>query len=81
MVVENYPTLKADANFRQLQDELAGTENRIAVARMDYNTAVEGYNGTIRRFPTTIWARLLGFAPREYFQAEESAHKAPEVKF
>jgi len=48
---------------------------------MDYNTAVEGYNGTIRRFPTTIWARLLGFAPREYFQAEESAHKAPEVKF
>ena len=81
VVVENYPTLKADANFRQLQDELAGTENRIAVARMDYNTAVEGYNGTIRRFPTTIWARLLGFAPREYFQAEESAHKAPEVKF
>lgn len=81
VVVENYPTLKADANFRQLQDELAGTENRIATARMDYNTAVEGYNGTIRRFPTVIWARILGFTPKEYFQAEEGAHEAPKVDF
>ncbi len=81
VVVENYPTLKADANFRQLQDELAGTENRIATARMDYNTAVEGYNGTIRRFPTVIWARILGFGPREYFQAEAGAHGAPKVDF
>jgi LemA protein len=81
VVVENYPTLKADANFRQLQDELAGTENRIATARMDYNTAVQGYNGTIRRFPTMIWARMLGFESRDYFEAEASAHKAPRVDF
>ena len=81
VVVENYPTLKADANFRQFQDELAGTENRIATARMDYNTAVQGYNGTIRRFPTVVWARLLGFGSKEYFQAEADAHKAPKVDF
>ncbi|NLG87300.1 MAG: LemA family protein [Firmicutes bacterium] len=81
VVVENYPTLKADANFRQLQDELAGTENRIATARMDYNTAVEEYNKAIRRFPTVIWARLLGFEPKDYFQAEEDAHKVPKVDF
>jgi len=81
VVVENYPTLKADANFRQLQDELAGTENRIATSRMDYNTAVEHYNSTIRRFPDMIWARMLGFDSREYFKADEGAHDVPEVKF
>jgi LemA protein len=81
VVVENYPSLKADANFRQLQDELAGTENRIATSRMDYNTAVEKFNGTIRRFPTTIWARLLGFNSKEYFTADKGAHEAPGVKF
>ncbi|MDK2785035.1 MAG: LemA protein [Bacillota bacterium] len=80
-VVENYPNLKADANFRQLQDELAGTENRIAVARMDYNNAVQRYNAAIRRFPTVIFARLLGFTPREYFQAEPGAREAPQVNF
>ncbi|MEA4924431.1 MAG: LemA family protein [Syntrophomonadaceae bacterium] len=81
VVVENYPNLKADANFRQLQDDLAGTENRIAVARKDYNDAVQGYNTKIKSFPTSIWAGMLGFAPREYFQAEEGAKSAPQVQF
>ncbi|HHY92967.1 MAG TPA: LemA family protein [Firmicutes bacterium] len=80
-VVENYPNLKADANFRQLQDELAGTENRIAVARMDYNNAVQRFNAAIRRFPTVIFARLLGFTPKDYFQAEAGAREVPRVNF
>lgn len=80
-VVENYPNLKADANFRQLQDELAGTENRIAVARMDYNNAVQRFNAAIRRFPTVIFARLLGFTPKDYFQAEAGAREVPQVDF
>jgi LemA protein len=80
-VVENYPNLKADANFRQLQDELAGTENRIAVARMDYNNAVRRFNAAIRRFPTVIFARLLGFTPKDYFQAEPGAQSVPKVDF
>ncbi|MCG0275595.1 MAG: LemA family protein [Thermosediminibacteraceae bacterium] len=80
-IVENYPNLKADANFRQLQDELAGTENRIAVARMDYNNAVQRYNSKIRSFPTVIIARLMGFEKREYFKAEEGALEVPKVDF
>lgn len=80
-VVENYPNLKADANFRRLQDELAGTENRIAVARMDYNNAVRRFNAAIRRFPTVIFARLLGFTPKDYFQAEPGAQSVPKVDF
>lgn len=81
VVVENYPNLKADANFRQLQDELAGTENRIATARMDYNNSVREINAAVRRFPTVIVARLFGFSSRDYFEADEGAGKAPEVDF
>ncbi|WP_425291867.1 LemA family protein [Caldanaerovirga acetigignens] len=80
-IVENYPTLKADANFRQLADELAGTENRIAVARMDYNNAVQRYNSRIRSFPTVIIAKIMGFEKKEYFKAEEGAYEAPKVDF
>lgn len=80
-IAENYPQLKADANFRQLSDELAGTENRIAVARMDYNNAVQAYNTKIRRFPTAIFANMFGFERKDYFQAEEGATQAPKVDF
>lgn len=81
VVVENYPNLKSDANFRQLQDEIAGTENRIAVARKDYNDSVTQYNTGIRRFPTVIFARLMGFDGKEYFKAEAGAQQVPKVKF
>lgn len=81
VIVENYPNLKADANFRQLQDELAGTENRIAVARKDYNDSVQVFNTRIRKFPTNIWASMLGFAPREYFQVQAGAQNTPQVQF
>lgn len=80
-IVENYPNLKADANYRQLQDELAGTENRIAVARMDYNASVKEINAAVRRFPTVIVARLFGFSSRDYFEADEEAHTVPRVDF
>ncbi|MGI6614730.1 MAG: LemA family protein [Dethiobacteria bacterium] len=80
-IVENYPDLKADENFRQLQDELAGTENRIAVARMDYNNTVKVINAAVRRFPTVIIARLFGFDSRDYFEADEGAHTVPNVDF
>lgn len=80
-LVENYPNLKADANFRQLSDELAGTENRIAVARMDYNNAVRDFNSRLRRFPTLIFARLFGFESRPYFQAAAGAQAVPKVDF
>lgn len=80
-IAENYPQLKADANFRALQDELAGTENRVATARMDYNNAVQVYNAKIKTFPTLIYAKLFGFEQRDYFKAEESATKVPTVDF
>ncbi|MDI6601431.1 MAG: LemA family protein [Thermoanaerobacteraceae bacterium] len=80
-ISEAYPELKADANFRALQDELAGTENRIAVARMDYNNAVKAYNTRIRRFPTSIIAGMFGFEQKQYFQAEEGAREVPQVDF
>lgn len=80
-IAENYPQLKADANFRGLQDELAGTENRIATARKDYNDAVQAYNSRIKRFPAVIYARLLGFDEREYFRTTEEARTAPQVDF
>lgn len=80
-IAENYPQLKADANFRGLQDELAGTENRIATARKDYNDAVQSYNSRIKRFPAVIYAGMLGFEPREYFRTAEEARSAPEVEF
>ncbi len=81
VVVENYPELKADANFRQLSDNLAGTENRIAVARRDYNQAATRYNTAIRRFPTNIMAKIFGFERVEYFEAQEGAQEVPKVDF
>ncbi len=81
VVAENYPNLKADKNFRALMDELSGTENRIAVARKDYNDAVQNYNVKIRSFPTNIFAGMMGFGPKEYFKAEEEAKQVPKVQF
>lgn len=81
VIVENYPNLKADANFRQLQDELAGTENRINIARMDYNQAAQDYNQSIRSFPTVIYARLLGFNAKPYFEVPKENTQAPKVDF
>ena len=82
VVVENYPELRSSENFTQLQDQLEGTENRIAVARQDYNTAVEQFNAMTRRFPTNLTAKMFGLGePREYFRASEGAEAPPEVKF
>ena len=81
-ISENYPQLKSDANFRALQDELAGTENRISVARQDYNTAVGNYNTFIRRFPYNLTAKMFGQGtPRPYFEAKAGAEEAPTVRF
>ncbi|MFD1206780.1 MULTISPECIES: LemA family protein [Sporosarcina] len=81
VVVENYPELKANQNFTQLMDELAGTENRIGFARKDYNDVVSQYNRQVKRFPGKLVASIFGFDEKEYFQAEEAANKAPEVDF
>lgn len=81
MVAENYPELKSNTNFTQLQDELAGTENRIAVARKDYNNAVQAYNAKIKSLPASLYAGAFGFTTRDYFKAEEAAQKVPQVKF
>jgi LemA protein len=81
VAVEAYPQLTANRSFTALQDELAETENRIAVARRDYNEAVQSYNTYIRRFPQTITARVIGADRREPFQAPESARTAPQVEF
>ncbi len=81
VVVENYPNLKSDANFRQLMDELAGSENRLAVARKDYNDSVQVYNAKIKTFPNVIWAGMMGFETRDYFKAAESANEVPKVTF
>ncbi|MDD5436947.1 MAG: LemA family protein [Candidatus Omnitrophica bacterium] len=82
VVVENYPTLKADQTFLRLMDELSGTENRIAVERMRYNEAVQGYNITVRVFPGNMVAGIFGYKPATtYFKAEDKARSAPEVKF
>ena len=81
VVVERYPELKADENFRQLQAQLEGTENRITTARMDFNNEAQQYNTKVRRFPTNIFAGLFGFHQRPYFQAEVGAEQAPQVKF
>lgn len=81
VVVENYPELKADTQFTALSDELAGTENRIAVARQDYNDAARTYNTMIKRFPKVLFANLFGFDEAVYFEAQEGAETAPEVSF
>ncbi len=80
-VVEAYPQLRSNENFVRLQDELAGTENRIAVSRQDYNTAVQQYNAYIRRFPQTVTARVTGASARPYFEAQAGAETAPAVEF
>jgi LemA protein len=82
LVVEAYPQLKSDQNFLRLQDELTGTENRIAVARTDYNEAVRGYNEYIRKFPQVMTAKVIGAKPRPYFEVTDAgAREAPKVKF
>ena len=82
MVVENYPTLKASENFRALQDELAGTENRIAVERMRYNESVQEYNNKVKKFPTIIFVGMFGFdRDKPFYKADEAAKVAPKVKF
>lgn len=81
VVVENYPNLKADQQFTQLMDELAGTENRIAVARKDYNEKVAEFNKKVKRFPSSIIAGIGGFDAKEYFKANPKAQEAPKVDF
>ncbi|WP_442862483.1 LemA family protein [Bacillus sp. USDA818B3_A] len=81
VVVENYPNLKADQQFTQLMDELAGTENRIAVARKDYNEQVAIFNKKVKRFPGSIIAGIGGFDQKEYFKAAPNAQEAPKVDF
>jgi LemA protein len=79
---ENYPDLKSNQQFIRLQDELAGTENRIAVARRRYNQAIEDYNVYIQQFPNSIWANMAGFKPKDkYYAADASSHEAPKVDF
>ncbi|MCS6980785.1 MAG: LemA family protein [Flavobacteriales bacterium] len=81
VIVERYPDIKANQNFRDLQVQLEGTENRIATARKDFNDAVMAYNAFIRRFPNNLIAGLFGFEKRGYFEASEGAERVPEVKF
>ena len=81
VVVENYPDLKSSQNFIQLSDELSGTENRIAVARKDYNNAVKTLNTTIKKFPNNLLARMFGFEQSVYFEANESSTEVPNVSF
>lgn len=81
-IAEAYPELKSNQNFLQLQDELTGTENRISVARQDYNTAVESFNAYIRRFPYNLTAKMFGHGtPRKYFQTTAGAEEVPKVQF
>lgn len=79
--VENYPQLKATENFLSLQDELAGTENRVAVARKDFNAAIKRYNDAVRKVPTNLIASIFDFDRKESFEADKGAEKAPKVEF
>ena len=81
VTVERYPDLKANQNFRDLQAQLEGTENRIKVARNDFNTSVQGYNTTVKTFPNIIYAGLFGFKEKGYFAADPGAERAPSVDF
>ncbi len=81
VVVERYPELKANQNFLELQAQLEGTENRIAVERRKFNEETRKYNTYIKRFPQVLYARIFGFGEKGYFKATEGAEKAPEVKF
>jgi LemA protein len=80
-VAENYPQLKSDANFQRLMDELAGTENRIAVARQRYNDAARQYNTLRRQFPSNVTAKMFGFTEYKYFEAPPESQKLPKVNF
>jgi LemA protein len=80
-VSENYPQLKSDAHFTELMREIAGSENRIAVARRDYNDAIKRYNVKIETFPGNMFAGMMGYAPMKQFAADEAAHAVPQVKF
>src|SRR3954454_18983843 len=81
-ISENYPQLRSSENFRALQDQLEGAENRISVARQDYNTAVGDYNAYVRRFPYNLTAKVFGMGtPRQYFEAAPGAAEAPKVTF
>ncbi|OFX74813.1 MAG: LemA family protein [Bacteroidetes bacterium GWE2_29_8] len=81
VVVERYPDLKANQNFLELQSQLEGTENRIAVERKKFNEVIKSYNTYIRSFPKNMFAVMFGFDKKAYFEAEQGAQKAPEVKF
>lgn len=81
VVIENYPQLKADAQFRALMDELAGTENRLAVERGRFNEQVKEFNSKVKQFPMVLFARITGFSQRAYFEVSPGAKIAPDVKF
>jgi LemA protein len=81
VVAEQYPDLKANQNFLELQSQLEGTENRITVERMKFNEATQDFNAYIRKFPQMMFSKMFGFKEKPYFQAAENAQKAPEVKF
>ncbi len=81
VVMENYPQLTATANFRDLQAQLEGTENRITVSRKDFNDAVQAYNTSVKQLPGSLIAGMFGFSEKGYFTAQEGADKAPDVKF
>ena len=80
-VSESYPDLKANQNFLELQAQLEGTENRIAVARKDFNAAAQQYNVSVRRFPANLVARMFGFGQKPYFESSEGSEAAPQVTF
>jgi len=80
-VAENYPNLKTTDAFKDFQTQIEGTENRINVARQDYNKAIEDYNLRVKRFPGVILARLFGYTDKPYYKADEGTEKAPEIKF
>lgn len=81
MVTENYPELKANANFQELQAQLEGTENRITVERQKFNEVTQQYNSKIRTFPNNLTSGMFGFEKKGYFQAEAGSDKAPKVEF
>jgi len=81
VTIEKYPDLKANQNFVRLQDELAGTENRITVERRRFNQTVQGYNQKVRTFPTSVLAGMFGFQQRSYFEADPEAQEAPKIDF
>lgn len=81
VVSENYPDLKANQNFRDLQAQIEGTENRISVERMKFNETVQDYNTYIQKFPTNLTAKMFDFEKKGYFEADKGAEKAPQVKF